>query len=85
MWKEFSRDRICSAQVCRQVYHCLETDSMAAIHSDAFFHTDGESATQALGTVPQHAKCKEMSSSVDDIFFNISGLVEDRNNELCGW
>ena len=31
-------------KVCHQVYYCLETDSMAAIHSDAIFHTDGESA-----------------------------------------
>ena len=28
-------------KVCHQVYHCFETDSMAAIHSDAILHTDG--------------------------------------------
>ena len=53
------RDRTCSAH-----YHCLEMDSTAAIHSDAILHTDGESATRALGTVTQHARRKEMSSSV---------------------
>ena len=52
-------------KVCHQVYHCLETDSVAAIHSDATRHTDGESATRALGTVTQHARRKEMSPSVD--------------------
>ena len=52
-------------KVCHQVYHCLETDSMAAIHRDAILHTDGESATRALGTVTRDARRKEMSSSVD--------------------
>ena len=31
---------------------------MAAIHSDAVVHTDGESATRALGTVIQHAQAQ---------------------------
>ena len=32
-------------KVCHQVYHCLETDSVAAVHSDAVLHADGKSAT----------------------------------------
>ena len=52
-------------KVCHQVYHCLETDSMVAIHSDVILHTNGKSATRALGTVARHARRKEMSSSVD--------------------
>ena len=63
------------------VYHCLETDSMAAIHSDVIVHTDGQSATRALGTVTQHARRKEMPSSVD------LGIPQHQWSgcELCGW
>ena len=71
-------------KVCHQVYHCRETDSVAAIHSDVILHTDGESATRALGTVnsPGARRCHRVSTLV---FLNTSGLGEDRNNELCGW
>ena len=61
----FKETGYAALKVCHQVYHCFETDSMAAIHRDAIFHTDGESATWALGTVTEHARRKEVSSSVD--------------------